>query len=139
MVCACNCLAFQADWPEPSFQADGCLSIRPRCTRWGSITSCCDLGNDLNAVDKNGETAMHGAAYKHVPTVVRYLAEKGARIDVWNRPNSKGWTPLKITEGVQRGMNIVSSPVTAAAIREVLASKSATLQQLSDRAIVCLL
>ena len=25
-----------------------------------------DLGNDLNAVDKNGETAMHGAAYKHV-------------------------------------------------------------------------
>jgi uncharacterized protein len=88
-----------------------------------------DLGNDLNAVDKNGETAMHGAAYKHVPTVVRYLAERGARIDVWNRPNSKGWTPLKITEGVQRGMNIVSSPVTAAAIREVMASKSATLQQ----------
>ena len=88
-----------------------------------------DLGNDLDAVDKNGETAMHGAAYKHVPTVVRYLAERGARIDVWNRPNSKGWTPRKITEGVQRGMNIVSSPVTAAAIREVMASKSATLQQ----------
>ena len=79
-----------------------------------------DLGNDLNAVDKNGETAMHGAAYKHVPTVVRYLAEKGAKIEVWNRPNSKGWTPLTITEGVQRGMNIVSSPPTAAVIREVM-------------------
>ena len=23
-----------------------------------------DLGNDINAVDKNGETAMHGAAYR---------------------------------------------------------------------------
>jgi uncharacterized protein len=80
-----------------------------------------DLGNDLDAVDKNGETAMHGAAYKHVPTVVQYLAQKGARQDVWNRPNSKGWTPLKITEGVQRGMNIVSSPATAAVIRQVLA------------------
>jgi ankyrin repeat protein len=80
-----------------------------------------DLGNDLNAIDKNGETAMHGAAYKHVPTVVRYLSERGARQDVWNRPNSKGWTPLKITEGVQRGMNIVSSPATAAVFREVLA------------------
>jgi len=79
-----------------------------------------DLGNDLNVVDKNGETAMHGAAYKHVPTVVHYLADKGARADVWNRPNSKGWTPLKIAEGVQRGMNIVSSPVTATAIRELL-------------------
>ena len=79
-----------------------------------------DLGNDLNAVDKNGETAMHGAAYKHVPSVVRYLAEKGAKIEVWNRQNSKGWTPLTITEGVQRGMNIVSSPPTAAVIREVM-------------------
>jgi uncharacterized protein len=82
-----------------------------------------DLGNDLNAVDKNGETAMHGAAYKHVPSVVRYLAEKGAKIEVWNRPNSKGWTPLTITEGVHRGMNIVSSPPTAAVIREVMNSK----------------
>jgi len=82
-----------------------------------------ELGNDLNAVDKNGETAMHGAAYKHVPSVVRYLAEKGARTDVWNRPNGKGWTPLKITEGVQRGMNIVSSPPTAAVIREVMSAK----------------
>ena len=87
-----------------------------------------DLGNDLNVVDKNGETAMHGAAYKHVPTVVHYLAEKGARADVWNRPNSKGWTPLKIADGVQRGMNIVSSPVTATAIRQVLAASSPAVQ-----------
>jgi ankyrin repeat protein len=82
-----------------------------------------DLGNDVNAVDKNGETAMHGAAYKHVPTVVRYLADKGARADVWGRPNSKGWTPLKIAEGIQRGMNIVSSSVTAAAIRQVMTTQ----------------
>jgi len=83
------------------------------------------LGNDLNAVDTNGETVMHAAAYKHVPTVVRYLAERGARIDVWNQPNKKGWTPLKIAEGVQRGMNIVSSTVTAAAIRDVMSPPAA--------------
>ena len=82
------------------------------------------LGNDLNAVDKNGETVMHGAAYKHVPSVVHFLAEKGARIDVWNQPNKRGWTPLKIAEGVQRGMNIVSSRPTAAAISEVMADAS---------------
>lgn len=79
-----------------------------------------ELGNDLNAIDSNGETVMHGAAYKHVPSVVRFLAEKGARIEVWNQQNKKGWTPLKIAEGVQRGMNIVSSPVTAVAIRQVM-------------------
>jgi uncharacterized protein len=83
------------------------------------------LGNDLNAVDTNGETVMHAAAYKHVPTVVRYLAERGAKIDVWNQPNKKGWTPLKIAEGVQRGMNIVSSPVTAAAIRDLMGTAAA--------------
>jgi ankyrin repeat protein len=81
-----------------------------------------ELGNDLNAVDNNGETAMHGAALKHAPSVVRYLAERGARMDVWNRPDKNGWTPLKIAEGVQRGMNIISSPLTEAAIREVMKS-----------------
>ena len=81
------------------------------------------LGNDLNAVDNNGETVMHGAALKHVPSVVRYLAERGARVDVWNRADKRGWTPLKIAEGVQRGMNIISSPATAAAIREVMTSR----------------
>ncbi len=65
---------------------------------------------------------MHGAALKHAPSVVRYLAERGARMDVWNRPDKRGWTPLKIAEGVQRGMNIISSPVTEAAIREVMKS-----------------
>ncbi len=85
-----------------------------------AVTVALQLGNDLNAVDKNGETVMHGAAYKHAPTVVRFLAGKGARIEVWNQPNAKGWTPLKIAEGVQRGMNIVSSPPTAATLREVI-------------------
>ena len=88
-----------------------------------AVTVALQLGNDLNAVDKNGETAMHGAAYKHAPTVVRFLAGKGARIEVWNQPNAKGWTPLKIAEGVQRGMNIVSSPQTAATIREAMAPR----------------
>jgi ankyrin repeat protein len=91
-----------------------------------AVTVALDAGLDINGVDKNGETAMHGAAYKHVPSVVRFLAQKYASVDAWNRPNKKGWTPLTIAEGIQRGMNIVSSPVTAAAIREVLTGASAT-------------
>ena len=81
------------------------------------------LGNDLNAVDRNGETAMHGAAYKHLPLVVHYLAEHGARPAVWDQPNKSGHTPLAIAEGIKRGMNIVSSPPTAAAIKQVMAAK----------------
>ncbi len=85
-----------------------------------------DLGADLDAVDDNGETAMHGAAYKHVPAVVAFLAEQGARTDVWNQENARGWTPLKIVEGVQRGMNIISSPETEVAVRAVMARAGVT-------------
>ena len=79
-----------------------------------------ELGNDINAVDKNGETAMHGAAYKQIPAAVRLLAERGAKVEIWNRKNRKGWTPLKITQGVHRGMNIQKSPATEAAVRDVM-------------------
>ena len=84
------------------------------------------LGGDLNAVDSNGETAMHGAAYKHVPSVARYLAQAGASVDVWNQKNKAGWTPLAITEGIHRGMNIISSSETEAAVREILARAPAS-------------
>ncbi len=36
------------------------------------------LGADVNAVDATGNTAMHGAAYKHLPAVVRFLGTAGA-------------------------------------------------------------
>ena len=50
------------------------------------------LGADVNTVDQNGETAMHGAAYKSLPKLVQFLADKGAKIEVWNRKNKYGWT-----------------------------------------------
>ena len=79
-----------------------------------------DLGLDIDAVDDKGETAMHGAAYKHLPRVVTLLAEAGADIDVWHRKNERGATPLNIAVGMHRGMNILSSPETAASIREIM-------------------
>jgi ankyrin repeat protein len=79
------------------------------------------LGGDLNTVDANGDTAMHGAAYKHLPKVARLLGDSGARVDVWNHKNKDGHTPLDIAAGIQRGMNFVFSPDTEAVIRDLLA------------------
>ncbi len=79
-----------------------------------------ELGNDVNAVDKNGNTAMHGAAFKQLPEVVKFLTDKGARVDVWNKNNGSGWTPLRIAVGVHRGMNFRFHVPTADALREIM-------------------
>ena len=83
------------------------------------------LGADVNAVDDNGETAMHGAAYKSLPKVVQLLAEKGARIEVWNRKNKYGWTPLLIAEGHRPG-NFKPSAETIAALHQVMRAAGVT-------------
>jgi ankyrin repeat protein len=79
-----------------------------------------ELGGDVNAVDKNGDTAMHGAAAKNLPSVVRFLADHGAKVEVWNQKNKSGWTPLERADGVRIGLGIRRSPAAAVAIREVL-------------------
>jgi ankyrin repeat protein len=84
-----------------------------------------ELGADINAVDNNGETAMHAAAYKNLPKVVKFLAAKGAKIDVWNRNDKFGWTPLAIAVGYRFG-NFKPSPETEAALREVMIAAGVT-------------
>ncbi len=58
-----------------------------------------DLGADINAVDDDGNAAMHGAAYNNYPLVMNLLAERGADPQVWKNPNKLGGTPLFIAEG----------------------------------------
>jgi ankyrin repeat protein len=85
-----------------------------------------ERGAHVNAVDKNGETAMHGAAYRNHPKVVQLLADKGARIDVWNRKSKLGLTPLVIAEGHRPGLNFRPSPPTVAAFHRVMLAAGVT-------------
>ena len=78
-----------------------------------------ELGGDVNAVDANGETAMHGAAYASWPLMVQWLAEHGAVEAVWNTKNKHGWTPRWIAEGYRPG-NFKPAPDTIAAIRRLM-------------------
>ena len=84
-----------------------------------------ELGADINAVDLNGETVMHGAAYKNLPAMVRFLHRHGAKPSVWNKKNKYGWTPLLIAEGYRPG-NFKPSAATVTALHAVMEESGLT-------------
>ncbi len=90
------------------------------------------LGADVNTVDANGETAMHGAAYKSLPKMVELLAGKGAKISLWNTKNKSGWTPLLIAEGFRPG-NFKPSFETIAALHRVMLAAGVTPPKPTER------
>lgn len=90
-----------------------------------AVSLALELGGDVNAIDNNGETAMHGAAYKSLPKVVELLADKGAKIEVWNKKNKYEWTPLLIAEGYRVG-NFKPSAETIAALHRVMIAQGVT-------------
>jgi ankyrin repeat protein len=55
-----------------------------------------ELGNDVHAVNREGDTALFGAAYTGAITIAQLLVDAGARVNV---KNNRGETPLMITEG----------------------------------------
>ena len=96
------------------------------------------LGADVNALNDRNETALHGAACRAADSVVQYLADKGAKLDI---KNADGMTPLDIVViGIAKPVEIGGVPIerlgfsdhTAILLKKLMAdehySKSATLR-----------
>ena len=79
-----------------------------------------ELGADVNVVSDLGETAMHAAAYRGANSVVRYLFDRGARLDVVAKD---GRTPLRVADGVEYGNSFAAHPHTAALLRTLGATE----------------
>lgn len=77
------------------------------------------LGLNINTIDNNKETAMHGAAYRNFPVLVEFLSNRGADPSLWNHKNKPGWTPVMIAEGNRPG-SFKPSPVTVAALKKAM-------------------
>ena len=58
-----------------------------------------ELGGDVNAANESGDTALHGVASQGADTIVQFLVDKGAKVNVNNKV---GETPLMIAEGKVR-------------------------------------
>jgi ankyrin repeat protein len=88
-----------------------------------------ELKADVNARNDRNETALHGAACRAMDTVVQYLADKGAELEVRNSDNMR---PLDIVvDGIAKPVSIGGVPIeeigfsdhTAALLRKLMAGR----------------
>lgn len=131
-------LLSNADGSTPLMAAAG-LGTRAAGEEAGTEEECIaavefllTLGSDVNAVDRKGETAIHGAAYKNLPKMLQLLTDRGAKVDVWNRKNKSGWTPLLIAQGFRPG-NFKPSDETIAALEKIMLAAGVTPPPPPDR------
>jgi ankyrin repeat protein len=85
-----------------------------------AVKLAASAGVDVNALNANGQTALHGAVYRAANTIIRFLVEAGARTDFQDELER---TPLKLAE---QGFNQVASLIrreAAAALLKELGAK----------------
>ena len=87
-----------------------------------AVKMCFDLGMDVNAVNSMGLTAAHGAANRGSDDIIRFLAEKGAKLDVKDK---EGRTPLTWAEGVFLATHPAKPKPSSIALLKSLAATSA--------------
>jgi hypothetical protein len=91
-----------------------------------AVKLCYDLGLDVNAVNSMGLTAVHGAANRGSDDIIRFLVEKGARLDAKDK---EGRTPLTWAEGVFLATHPARpKPSSIALITSLLSSQPAGAQ-----------
>jgi ankyrin repeat protein len=79
-----------------------------------------DLGFDVNALNNNKETALHGASYRGFNSVTQLLVDRGAKLEV---ANVLGWKPITIADGLFFAGFYKAQPQTAVLLREVYAKQ----------------
>ena len=85
-----------------------------------AVALCLDLGNDVNAINEVGDTALHGAAYRGALDVAQLLIDNGAKLDA---TDTRGLTPLAVASGVYYIDGLWRTPETADLLRERLQTR----------------
>jgi ankyrin repeat protein/mono/diheme cytochrome c family protein len=85
-------------------------------------------GGDVNAIDKDGETALHGAVYRGGNVLaMQFLIDKGSALDVVNK---KGWTPLVAADGVEYTPDVLKRyPEASALLRKTMRARGMTVPE----------
>src|SRR6185436_19417363 len=89
-----------------------------------AVKLCYDLGMSVDDVNSMGLTAIHGAANRGSDEIIKFLVEKGAKLDVKDK---EGRTPLNWAEGVFLATHPGKvKPGSMALIQKLMANKTAS-------------
>jgi hypothetical protein len=78
---------------------------------------------------------MHGAAFRGVNPIVEFLVEKGARID---SKDSRGWTPITISNGISYGDVFKQQPQTAELLQTMMRARGLSTEGQAADGTECL-
>lgn len=85
-----------------------------------AIQLCVKEGNDINARNYRGETALHGIGFRGVNLALDYLVEKGADLSALTED---GWSPLAIARGFSYTDFYKAQLHTAARMEELMLAR----------------
>jgi ankyrin repeat protein len=77
-----------------------------------AVTAALELGGEVSAVNNKGDTALHTAAFHQYETVIQFLADRGADVNVKNKA---GQTPLfEMAKGREAAKSVILSSASGA-------------------------
>ena len=94
-----------------------------------------ELGNDVNASNYRGETALHGAAFRGASNVVAYLVEQGADLEA--RTTQYGLSPLAIAAGLSYTEFYKAQVETADLLRRLMAARGISTEGHTADGSIC--
>jgi ankyrin repeat protein len=100
-----------------------------------AVKLCVALGNDVDAANAAGETAMHGGAFRGVNPIVEFLVEKGAKLAP---RDSRGWTPFTIANGISYGDVFKQQPQTAELLQKMMRARGLSTEGQAADGTECL-
>jgi ankyrin repeat protein len=79
-----------------------------------------------------GSTALHGAVITYQLSIIRFLVEKGAKLDARNQ---LGWTPLMLTQGMLNAANARFYPEAEALLKQLMIERGMDPSQYGRRGV----
>lgn len=94
-----------------------------------------EVGADVHAINADGQTAMHAAAFTGAEAIVQFLADQGAEVDVADK---QGETPWSMAAGISPTFNnqgIYGSHQSTADLLLRLGAQPITQEELMSRSV----